>query len=126
MEHPFKECGLFATPKSMDELNAHLKNYSDGEGMAAAMLHGLTWNFLVEQFTAWLESQKPQPVTIIWGVEATRLYEDGETRISELEKVGSVETYHFSTPEDEQQAMQLWADSEGWENSIYVEEELVP
>lgn len=50
MKHPFQTIGLFATPESMQALQSQMRGAEMNLGM------GLTWNFLVSQFTKWFET----------------------------------------------------------------------
>ena len=40
---------FFATPETMEELEKHLDQLSGGEKAAAALMMGLTWNYLANQ-----------------------------------------------------------------------------
>lgn len=104
---------LFATPESLDALMKQIEPL----GPEAILAHGLTWNYLAAE----IEKLKPEPVTVVWGEEASRRYGAGENRPCRLNRIGSVDTYQFSTMDDYQQAMQLWSDSDGWMGSTYVE-----
>ncbi len=44
-----KHLGLFATPQTIEELEAQLDRFSGGERAAAALMMGLTWNYLANQ-----------------------------------------------------------------------------
>jgi len=41
--------GLFATPKSAEDLTAYVEKFSGGEKLAAMTLMGMTWNYLAAQ-----------------------------------------------------------------------------
>ena len=43
-----KKMGLFATPKTMDELMQWIENLSGGERVAAMTAMGMTWNFMAD------------------------------------------------------------------------------
>ncbi|MCG7629031.1 hypothetical protein MHM88_14565 [Epibacterium sp. MM17-32] len=108
---------LFATPVSLDALMNQLKQFSGGERAAAILAHGLTWNFLAAE----IAKMKPEPITVIWGETAVRLYDEGETSREALTDVGSIDTYQFQTHADLDLAMRLMADADGWYDSAVVE-----
>jgi len=116
--------GFFATPEDLDALMFNQEQYSGGEKAAFTVGMGLTWNYLASQVNEDEPEEGPFTVTMIFGEEATRLYENGETSRSKLEEVGSIETYTFSTQEDMQQAMQLHCDGDGWGNAMQVDWDL--
>ncbi|MDB2578783.1 hypothetical protein N9Y00_07060 [Tateyamaria sp.] len=124
MKATINPIGLYATPENMDALMANMENFSGAEKGAFSIGMGLTWNYLASQVNEDEPEEEGVSVTMIFGEQATRLYDEGETSRSKLEEVGSIETYTFSTPEDMQQAMQLHCDGDGWGNAMQVDGDL--
>ena len=109
MKNPIKPNGMFATPDSIESLQAQVI------GFEANLAMMLTWNYLSARIDSWIEEQQQQ-ITLVMGGEASHRYSGGENRSCRLALKGDVNTYSFSSPEDISAVMDVLFDLDGWDS----------